>query len=105
MILVQAVKVCYEEMMRFHIGQGAEIYWRDRGICPNEEEYKDMVLSKTSSFLMLTLRLLQLFSRNNNNYNDFCSLLGYYMQVKNDYCNLMCTKVTKTRIWRYYNIK
>lgn len=92
-IFLQAVKVCYENMLNFHIGQGTEIYWRDNGIRPTEEEYKKMVLAKTCSFALLASRLLALFSENTKNFDEFSLLLGYYMQVKNDHCNLMCTIV------------
>lgn len=88
--LIQAVKICYEETMNFHRGQGTEIHWRDNVICPTEKEYKKMVLAKTSCFASIIARLMQLFSKNTKNYDEFCLLLGYYMQAKNDYCNLMC---------------
>lgn len=85
-------------MMTFHIGQGTEIYWRDNGIGPTEAEFKEIAIAKTSSFVMLTARLMKLFSKNTKNFDEFSLLLGYYMQVKNDCCNLMCTKVTAS-LW------
>lgn len=52
-----------------------------------------MVAGKTSSFAVQTARLMQLFSKNTQNFVDFSLMLGYCMQVKNDYCILICPKV------------
>jgi geranylgeranyl diphosphate synthase type 3 len=37
------VNIYTEEMLNLHRGQGADIYWRDSGICPSEDEYLRMI--------------------------------------------------------------
>ena len=39
----QAIDIFTQELLQLHRGQGMEIYWRDYGICPSEEEYITMV--------------------------------------------------------------
>ena len=36
------------EMLELHRGQGKDLYWRDSGVCPTEEEYHHMVEQSTS---------------------------------------------------------
>ncbi|KAG8258799.1 Geranylgeranyl pyrophosphate synthase [Homalodisca vitripennis] len=40
----EATKVCVEQLLELHRGQGIEIYWRDNFQCPSEEEYKQMTI-------------------------------------------------------------
>lgn len=80
-------------MIHFHTGQEIENDWRGNGKCPTEAQYREMAITKTSCFVTLSARLLQLFSTNKKDLIEFGLLLGFYMQVKNDYCNLMCSKV------------
>lgn len=42
-----AMKVYVKEMLNLHKGQGMDIYWRDHGICPTEDEYIEMVKNST----------------------------------------------------------
>nr|XP_032513024.1 geranylgeranyl pyrophosphate synthase-like [Danaus plexippus plexippus] len=70
------------------VGQGFDIYCRDNLMCPTEAEYKKMVERKTGGMLLLGVKLIQLFSENKQNYDDFVRLLGYYFQLRDDYCNL-----------------
>lgn len=39
----EAMHVFTQELLQLHRGQGMEIYWRDSGICPTEDEYIQMV--------------------------------------------------------------
>ena len=39
----RAIQVFTEELIQLHRGQGMEIYWRDSGVCPTEDEYVQMV--------------------------------------------------------------
>jgi geranylgeranyl diphosphate synthase, type III len=43
----RAMNVYIQEMLRLHQGQGLDIYWRDQGVCPTEDEYVNMVECST----------------------------------------------------------
>ncbi len=45
----EAVSIFSEQMLELHRGQGMEIYWRDRFVCPTEEEYRAMTVRKTGN--------------------------------------------------------
>ena len=49
----KAIHIFTLELLQLHRGQGMEIYWRDSGICPSEEEYIEMV--KNSEFSIVKL--------------------------------------------------
>ncbi|XP_061377707.1 terpene synthase-like [Danaus plexippus] len=70
------------------IGQGYEIYWRENCICPNEEIYLKMLSLKTGTIMLIGVKLIQLFSENKTNYDDFVMKIGLYLQLRDDYCNL-----------------
>jgi len=44
------------------MGQGMDLYWRDTGVCPTEEEYTRMVAYKTGGLFHLALSLMQIQS-------------------------------------------
>ena len=39
------------QLLDLHRGQGKEIYWRDSHICPDEQEYRDMVRQSECTLL------------------------------------------------------
>ena len=55
-----ALKIVIDQMLEGHIGQGMDIYWRDKWICPTEKEYKKMVIQKTGVFFTGSLQLAHL---------------------------------------------
>merc|ERR1719270_106889 len=66
-----------------------ELYWRDNYQCPSEDDYRKMTIRKTGGLFNLAVRLMQLFSSDDNtNYVELTSLLGLYFQVRDDYANL-----------------
>lgn len=87
-----AVTIYTEQMLELHRGQGMEIYWREKFICPSESEYKFMVIGKTVGLFMLAIRLMQLFSKSDNDYSKLVTILGLYFQIRDDYCNLTSTE-------------
>lgn len=93
----EAIKVYTEQLLELHRGQGMEIYWRDNFICPSEEEYKAMTIRKTGGLFMLAIRLMQLFSDNNSNFRKVTELLGLYLQIRDDYCNLRSVEYTSNK--------
>ena len=88
----EAVHIFKESMLELHRGQGMEIYWRDTFMCPTENEYRDMTVRKTGGLFNLAVKLMQLFSNNEDcpqyNYVELTSLLGLYFQIRDDYANL-----------------
>ena len=88
----EAVQIFKESMLELHRGQGMEIYWRDTFMCPTENEYRDMTVRKTGGLFNLAVKLMQLFSNNEEcpqyNYVELTSLLGLYFQIRDDYANL-----------------
>ncbi|XKL59856.1 hypothetical protein PGB90_000872 [Kerria lacca] len=94
---LEAIKVYTEQLLELHRGQGMEIYWRDNFICPSEEEYKTMTIGKTGGLFMLAIRLMQLFSNNKSNFKRLTELLGLYLQIRDDYCNLRSVEYTSNK--------
>lgn len=43
---------------------------------------------------MLAIRLMQLFSDNKSNFKKVTELLGLYLQIRDDYCNLRSVEVS-----------
>ncbi|CAH2105313.1 unnamed protein product [Euphydryas editha] len=84
----EACKVIIEEYLEAIRGQGIEIYWRDNFICPTEEQFRKMLERKSCRFLMLIVRFIQLFSENKTDYTKLIVILGTYLQIHDDYCNL-----------------
>ena len=88
----EAVHIFKESMLELHRGQGMEIYWRDTFMCPTENEYRDMTVRKTGGLFNLAVKLMQLFSNNDDcpayDYVELTSLLGLYFQIRDDYANL-----------------
>jgi geranylgeranyl diphosphate synthase type 3 len=58
----KAAEIFTEELLRLHLGQGMDLYWRDSLTCPTEEEYLDMVANKTGGLFRLAIKLIQLES-------------------------------------------
>lgn len=83
-----AIKIYTEQMLELHRGQGMEIYWRENLICPTESEYKLMVIRKTGGLFMITIGLMQLFSKKFSDFSKITALLAIYFQIRDDLCNL-----------------
>ena len=95
-----AVQVYTEQMLELHRGQGMEIYWRDEGHCPTEEEYRTMAIQKTGGLFNLAVRLMQLFQQNTEctyNYGELANLMGLYFQIRDDFANLCLDEYTETK--------
>ncbi|KAI7907252.1 geranylgeranyl pyrophosphate synthase [Cokeromyces recurvatus] len=84
----EMIKVCTEELINLHRGQGIELYWRDSLTCPTEEEYIEMVNNKTSGLLRLAVRLMQAASKSEIDYTPLVNIIGIHFQVRDDYMNL-----------------
>ncbi|XP_023934729.2 terpene synthase-like [Bicyclus anynana] len=84
----KAAKIYAEDFLEALRGQSWELYWRDNVVCPTEEEYKTMLRKKTGRMFTLPVRVCQLFSNFKTDVTDLAELLGYYFQLRDDYCNL-----------------
>ncbi|XP_039749955.1 geranylgeranyl pyrophosphate synthase-like [Pararge aegeria] len=85
----KAVEIFTEEMTDAIRGQGLDIYWRDNFVCPDEEEYKDMLKKKTGRAFTMAVKLMQIHSEYQTDLNPLALNLGLYFQIRDDYCNLM----------------
>ncbi|KAL5019339.1 hypothetical protein ScPMuIL_005061 [Solemya velum] len=74
-----------KHVQQIHRGQGMDIQWRRTGICPTEEEYKEMILRKTGGLLGFTMRSLQLFSDNISDYSAIVETLSLLLDIRDDY--------------------
>ena len=95
-----AVQIYTEQMLELHRGQGMEIYWRDEGHCPTEQEYRTMAIQKTGGLFNLAIRLMQLFQQNTEstyNYGELANLMGLYFQIRDDFANLCLDEYTETK--------
>jgi len=59
--LTRCISITIEELLNLHRGQGYDIYWREQSVCPQEEDYINMVLDKTGGLFRLTVRLMHEF--------------------------------------------
>ena len=84
----EAVTVFTQQLLELHRGQGMELYWRDKFLCPTEEEYRLMISRKTGGLFNLGVRLMALFSHSDSNFTELTRLLGLYFQIRDDYANL-----------------
>merc|ERR1712232_220136 len=85
-----AMKVFISEMLNLHRGQGQDIYWRDEGKCPTEEEYCKMVIDKTGGLFRLAVGLMRAMSTDGiaQDLTPLVNHLGLYFQVRDDLINL-----------------
>ncbi|KAI9487878.1 MAG: geranylgeranyl pyrophosphate synthase [Benjaminiella poitrasii] len=93
----EMIKVCTEELINLHRGQGIELYWRDSLTCPTEEEYIEMVNNKTSGLLRLAVRLMQAASESDIDYTPLVNIIGIHFQVRDDYMNLQSDTYTDNK--------
>ncbi|VVD04150.1 terpene synthase-like [Leptidea sinapis] len=84
----KAALIYREQVLMMFRGQGEEVYWRDNFVCPKEEHYKRMLTKKTAGVFLFCYRALQLFSEEKIDYTDFVIKLGFYFQLRDDYCNI-----------------
>ena len=69
--------------IKFQLGQGADIFWRDTQIRPTKEDYKKMIGMKTSALFGLAFDLLKLFSKKNDiDLTKLINLIGSYFQIR-----------------------
>jgi len=79
-----------KELLDLHRGQGLDLFWRDSGRCPTEEEYVHMVQDKTGGLFRLGVGLMKCFATENvkTDFTPLVNLLSVYFQVRDDLINL-----------------
>ena len=91
------VDIFSEAMLQLHKGQGMDIYWRDNFICPTEEEYNVMAISKTAGLFKLAIDLMQVFSESKVDLSPLVIDIGLYFQIRDDYANLVSEEYEKNK--------
>lgn len=93
----EANKAFIEELLNLHRGQGWDILWRETNICPDESQYRQMVIDKTGGLFRLATRLMQAFSTNKQDFIPLVNNLGLYYQIRDDYINLRNEKYMENK--------
>jgi geranylgeranyl diphosphate synthase type 3 len=62
--------------------------------CYVNQNIKCLSLTETGGMFMLATRLVQLFSENKADFTKLIDILGLYIQIRDDYCNLCLQEVT-----------
>ncbi|CAF0794817.1 unnamed protein product [Adineta steineri] len=99
----RAVFIIVHHLVELHNGQGLDIWWRDNHVCPSEDEYCQMIVSKCGGLFRMAIELLRLFSpiqsdmRKNQLIDDLCQALTLLFQIRDDYCNLISKEYTQSK--------
>jgi len=83
-----ATDIFCDEMLNAHRGQGLDLYWRERSICPTLNAYRMMVMNKTGALFRMAIRFMQTFSKSKADYLNLANNLGLFFQIRDDYLNL-----------------
>lgn len=71
----EAARIYSEQLLDLHKGQGMEIWFRDNFICPNEDQYKELVLK--SNFLVRNSHFIHINFNININIINYKKLVVY----------------------------
>ncbi|KAG5315975.1 GGPPS synthase, partial [Acromyrmex insinuator] len=83
-----AIKIVIEQFMEYYRGQGMDLYWKEKFICPKEEDYNILAVRKSGWLNIMVVKLMKLFSTYEEDVLSLASTLGLYRQIHDDYCNL-----------------
>ncbi|XP_011055340.1 PREDICTED: geranylgeranyl pyrophosphate synthase-like [Acromyrmex echinatior] len=83
-----AVKIVIEQFVEYYKGQGMDLYWKEKFICPKEEDYNILAIRKSTWIIIMVVKLMKLFSTYEEDVLSLASTLGLYRQIHDDYCNL-----------------
>lgn len=86
----KSISVLTEQLEILFIGQSWDLHWREKLLCPTEEEYLEMVDKKTGGLFQLLANLMQLESTSPSYYDldALVTSLGRYFQIRDDFINL-----------------
>ncbi|KAG5316002.1 GGPPS synthase, partial [Acromyrmex insinuator] len=57
-----AIKIVIEQFMEYYRGQGMDLYWKEKFICPKEEDYNILAMRKSAWLIIMVVKLMKLFS-------------------------------------------
>lgn len=86
----RSVAVLTEQLETLFVGQSWDLYWREKVLCPTEDEWLEMVDKKTGGLFALLASLMALESSSRVDYelDALVTMLGHYFQIRDDYVNL-----------------
>lgn len=89
-----SVPTLSQHLKSLFVGQSWDLYWREKFICPTEDDYLEMIDKKTGGLFQLLTNLMQLESNNPQHYDldPLVSSLGRYFQIRDDLVNLTSQK-------------
>ncbi|CAO1597261.1 hypothetical protein XANCAGTX0491_001079 [Xanthoria calcicola] len=92
----RSTAVLTEQLETTFVGQSWDLYWRQRLLCPTEDEYLEMADRKTGGLFALLASLMVSESRSTADYDldTLVTMLGRYFQIRDDYSNLTCQEYT-----------
>jgi len=93
----ELIQIYTEELCNLHRGQGMDLYWRDKNICPTEEEYLEMIGNKTGGLLRLAVKMMQVCGSNQKDCVALVNKLGIHFQLRDDYINLQSDQYMKEK--------
>ncbi|KAI6650645.1 Geranylgeranyl pyrophosphate synthase-like [Oopsacas minuta] len=93
----ETVDIFSDALLKLHKGQGMDIYWRDNFVCPTEEEYREMAISKTAGLFRLAIDIMQVYSENKRDLGPLVVDIGLYFQIRDDYANLVSEEYEKNK--------
>ena len=67
--------------LNINCGQAIEVYWRDNFLCPSFSDYIMMVRGKAGIPFKFFVKVIQAFSENKTDYNEFLVLLGKHSVI------------------------
>ncbi|KAJ9090114.1 geranylgeranyl pyrophosphate synthetase [Entomophthora muscae] len=91
------VQIFSEELRNLHRGQGMDLHWRERNVCPTQQEYLDMISNKTGGLLRLGIKMMQVLGDEASDFIPLVDIVGQLYQIHDDYINLKETE--------YHNLK
>ncbi|XP_012055904.1 PREDICTED: geranylgeranyl pyrophosphate synthase-like [Atta cephalotes] len=83
-----AVKILIEQFIEYYKGQGMDLYWKEKFICPKEKDYNILALRKSAWLNVMVVKVMKLFSTYEEDILSLASTFGLYRQIHDDYCNL-----------------
>ncbi|KAL8918025.1 MAG: hypothetical protein Q9208_007623 [Pyrenodesmia sp. 3 TL-2023] len=86
----RSTAVLTEQLETLFVGQSWDLHWREKVLCPTEDEYLEMVDKKTGGLFALLASLMALESTSTAHYDldVLITLVGRYFQIRDDYINL-----------------
>ena len=97
----ETIRVFTTEVLNLHRGQGQDILWREQCSCPEEDQYKQMILDKTGGLFRMAIGLMKPFATKNQNqdFSPLLNLLAEYFQIRDDLLNIANEEYQQSKIY------